>query len=76
MQMAGAALPIGCNTGLISNITHVGVYGFGSAAFDKGLCASNTNDDTGLDCESYSNLDGALATGLSDSCVGKQSCIV
>ena len=76
MQMAGAALPIGCNTGLISNITHVGVYAYGSAAYDKGLCASNTSDDKGLDCDSYSNLDGPLATTLEETCVGKQSCIV
>lgn len=65
MGMTGGSLPIGCNTGLISNVTHIGVYAYGSAAYDKGLCSTGTTtDDTGLDCDAFSSLDSGLAQAI------------
>ena len=52
MKMVGEQVPLDCDTGLIAEVNHVGVLGFGSEADSKGLCASGvTQDDTGNDCE-------------------------
>ena len=71
IKMVGETLPIGCNTGLISGFTQMGVLGFRSDAEDKGLCASGmTGDSTGLDCESLSQHTHPLFEKLKD-CVGR-----
>ena len=39
VKMFANIVPIGCDTGLISKITHVGINSFESEAEDKGLCS-------------------------------------
>jgi hypothetical protein len=76
IKMVGNTLPIGCNTGHITEFTHMGVYAFQSEADQKGLCsAGTTGDSLGNDCESFSQKTNPLFEELK-SCVGKQSCIV
>lgn len=76
IKMVGNSLPLGCNTGLISEFTHMGVYAFQSEADQKMLCASGeTGDNTGNDCASLSAHESPLFEKLKD-CIGKQSCIV
>ena len=76
IKMVGGTIPIGCNTGLISGFTHLGVYAFGSDADQNGLCSSGeTGDSTGNDCASLSAHESSLFETLKE-CVGKQSCIV
>ena len=76
IKLFGDKLPIGCNTGVITDFTHVGVYKYKSAAERKAVCSSGTGDATGLDCESISRADHGLFDQLQTACVGKQSCIV
>lgn len=75
IQMVGNNLPIGCNTGLISNFTQMGVYAFDSPAYDAGVCSANAGDATNLECDSVSNTDSALFSKVQE-CIGKQSCII
>ena len=76
IKLFGDKLPIGCNTGVITDFTHVGVYKYKSAAERKAVCSSGTGDATGLECESISRTDHGLFDQLQTACVGKQSCIV
>ena len=59
IKLVGENFSLECSTGLIANITHIGVLGFQSDADQKGLCATGvTKDDTGNDCESLSEKAG------------------
>lgn len=66
IKMAGGNLPVGCRTGVITSFTHIGVMAFRSDADNKGLCASGTGDNTGLDCDALSAQDSPLFTALQD----------
>ena len=73
--MHRSSLPLGCNTGLITEITYIGVYAFQSDAEINGLCSSGTaTDDTGLECASVSSHESALFLRLQDACIGKDDC--
>ena len=69
--MVGNTVPIGCNTGLITEFTHVGVYAFGSEAEQKALCSSDTSDNTGNNCADMSSKDSSLFTYMQSQCIGK-----
>lgn len=76
IKMVGNTLPIGCNTGLITGFSHIGVNGFRSEADSRGLCASGvTGDSTGLDCSALSDHNSPLFEKVQE-CIGKQSCVV
>jgi len=61
IKMVGNQLPIGCNTGLITKFTHIGVYAFDSEADHNGLCSSGSATDTmGNDCESLADKTSPL----------------
>jgi len=46
LSMVTDRVPIGCNTGLITGFTHMGVNAQGSEAEKLGLCSSGTTGDS------------------------------
>ena len=76
IKLFGDKLPVGCNSGVITEFTDLGVYKYKSAAERKAVCSSDTGESTGLDCASISRSDHGLFDHLTTACVGKQSCIV
>ena len=75
IKMVGNTIPIGCNTGLITGFSQLGVYAFGSDADKLALCSSEASDSTGNQCSALSGHDSPLFQQLQD-CIGKQSCMV
>ena len=77
LKMVGDKAVIGCQTGVITDIKHFGVYGKDSEADQKGLCsAEGVEVDTGLSCASLSSKDHPFYTDKLATCVGKQSCVM
>lgn len=75
LKLVGDAVSIGCNTGLISEVTHFGVYAKDSEADQRSLCTSEgVSVSTGLNCASLSAKDHPFFTDKLQTCIGQQSC--
>jgi len=48
IKLVGDDLSMGCNTGLITEVTHFGVYAKDSEADQRNICTSTTGAATGL----------------------------
>ena len=72
----GNNLPVGCHTGVITQFTHIGVFGFGSEAELKGVCSSEASDARGVDCDSLADHNSPLFLQLKEQCTGKASCLI
>lgn len=77
VKMVGDDLSVGCNTGIITKITHFGVYAKDSEADQRSVCSlDGLSVSTGLQCDDLSSMDHPLYTDKLKSCEGQQSCIV
>ena len=77
IKLAGGALPVGCHIGVVTEFTHIGVYGFQSEADIHGLCSSgDASDARGVDCDALSDHNSPLFLQLKEQCIGKSSCII
>lgn len=77
IKLVGNDLSVGCNTGIITKISHFGVYAKDSEADQRSICsADGTGVSTGLQCDSLSSFDHPIYTDKLKTCEGQQSCLL
>jgi hypothetical protein len=77
IKLVGDDLSVGCNTGIIADISHFGVYAKDSEADQRSICTNEDNSiSTGLKCDSLSSKEHSFYTEKLLSCVGQQSCLL
>ena len=75
--MVSDSVSVSCNTGMIGEISHYGVFAKDSEADQRSLCTSEgVSISTGLDCASISKRDHPFFTDKLQSCIGQASCMV
>jgi hypothetical protein len=67
---------IGCETGIIGNVTSFGVYKKGSQADMFNMCNAEAGFDTGNSCKGYSSRESSLFEDKLKFCQGKKACIM
>jgi len=63
---------LGCQAGLITEVTQVGVYQEDSDAAKHQICTTQTRFDTGIDCPDLTHM----TTYIKDSCLNKDACVL
>ncbi len=76
IKLVGDDLSLGCNTGVITEVTHFGVYAKDSEADQRNICSPTTGVATGLQCESISSMDHPFYTEKLSACKGQHSCTI
>ena len=76
-KLVGDDLSIGCNTGIIEDVTHMGVYAKDSEADQRSMCSNDgVGVSTGLSCASLSSKDHPFYQDKLKSCIGQASCLI
>lgn len=77
VKMIGDSVSVGCQTGIIQDISHHGVYKKNSEADQRSLCTTEgVSVSTGLQCSSISSKDHPFYTDKLEECKGLQSCMI
>lgn len=77
IKLVGDDLSVGCNTGIITKISHFGVYAKDSEADQRSICTiEGVSVSTGLQCDDLSSFDHPIYTDKLKSCEGQQSCLL
>jgi len=77
IKLVGENLSVGCNTGIITDISHFGVYAKDSEADQRSICTNEGNSvSTGLKCDSLSSKEHPFFTDKLTTCIGQHSCLL
>ena len=74
-KMITDKVSLGCDTGLIANVTSFGVYSQNSTADLYNMCSADAGFDTGSNCKGYSSRDTNLFEDKLAPCQGKKTCV-
>ena len=74
-ELSTDKISIGCESGLIGNVTYFGVYARGSEADKLNMCSSDASFDTGNLCKGYSSKESDLFLDKLSKCQGKEKCV-
>ena len=77
IKLVGDDISVGCQTGIVTKISHFGVFAKDSEADQRSICTTDgISVSTGLQCNDLSSFDHPFYTDKLKACEGQQSCLI